>query len=388
MHIERLRLQDYRNLAPQRLEMSPGLQILQGPNGAGKRNLLEAVHLLTGWGPLPGRKTADVLRWSRGAEEETGRSPGERRASRALLSGHFRGETEVHVAAAVGRSSVLWLNESKSSATEVRSSVPSLIFLPEDLALVEGSPAVRRRFLDRLCALLLPLYAQRLHSYRRVLRQRGALLRDRRSPRMTTQLLVDLGSWVWKARERTALQLAGSLEQVGALLPGPLVVEFHRGGGVGMPAPSDDFVQSLKKYADEERFRRSPRTGPQRDDLLLSAGGREASVVFSRGQRRRVAVALMLAAGHTVARHLKRTPLLLLDEVAAELDDEGRRVLAEALKDTGWQVLAATAEMVPPEWRGTVWRLDDGRISRVEGTEQDTRDDGGTLGAGDGGVVL
>lgn len=84
---------------------------------------------------------------------------------------------------------------------------------------------------------------------------------------------------------------------------------------------------------------------------------------MSRGQRRRTAVALMLAAGWAVERKLRRKPLLILDEIAAELDDRGRNILIDALVESSWQVFAATAESSMNGWPGTVWQVRQGNIT-------------------------
>ena len=105
-----------------------------------------------------------------------------------------------------------------------------------------------------------------------------------------------------------------------------------------------------------------PLVGPHRDDLLILRGTREAAGSLSRGQKRRASVALMLAAGQAVEDRLKRKPLLLLDEVASELDEEGRSLVVESLQETGWQTFATAADQVVSAWPGKTWRVDTGEI--------------------------
>lgn len=341
----------FRNLEPRRTEWSLGLNLLIGANGSGKTNILEALHLLGGWGPFQGsRALADLLSWQ--TSERTSR-----------VEGRFGGEETLRVEAQIRSRIVLRLDGRATRASDVRARLPLLAFQPADLALVEGSPSTRRLFLDRLCALLFPLYALRLHEYRRALRQRVCLLRQRRDPSLTTKLLIPLGGWLWSARSSAVELLRLGLDRTGDLLPDALDVTFHRGGSQGVDEPERDLAEGLRFTADRERSAARVFVGPQRDDMALRSRGREASVVFSRGHRRRVAVALMLGAAWAVERRLRRKPVLLLDEVTAELDEEGRDRTFAVLQASSWQVFAATAGGVAYEWPGAVWMIRQGEVT-------------------------
>jgi len=343
---------EFRNLKPQRLEWALGLNLLRGENGAGKTNLLEVLRLLSGWGPFRGRTASEAPRWGG-------------TAGRAALKGGFSGEEDLEIAALVGRRVDLRREGKQVGASTVRSRVPTLSFTPEDLSLVEGAPAMRRRFLDGICALLLPLYAFRLLEYRKALRQRAAALRQKRGMGATARVLAPLASWIWASRAAAVDLVRVGLSEVRELLPEPVEITFSRGGSLGLEDGLEDYWASLSRTADvEERFG-LPVVGPHRDDLVIESEGRAASRFFSRGHRRRVAVALMMAAGWTVERKLRRAPILLLDEVAAELDDAGRSVLVETLDARGWQVFAATAESSFDGWPGAVWGVSAGSVQRI-----------------------
>lgn len=340
----------FRNLQPRRTEWSSGLNLLIGANGSGKTNILEAFHLLGGWGPFQGGRTlSTLLSWSQ--PEGTAR-----------IEGHFSGEEPLSVQALIRSRSSLRLDGKVTKASEIRARLPLLAFQPEDLALVEGSPSRRRAFLDRLCALLFPLYALRLYEYRRALRQRVCLLRQRRDVTLTTKVLAPLGAWIWASRRSAVDLLRLGLEETGDLLPDVLDVEFHRGGSVGLDEPERDFLEAVGRNAPRERALGRVFVGPQRDDLLLRSRGREAALFFSRGHRRRVAVALMLGAAWAVERRLRRKPILLLDEVTAELDERGRDRTFAVLQGSSWQVFAATAGGVAYEWPGSVWVIRQGEV--------------------------
>lgn len=123
-----------------------------------------------------------------------------------------------------------------------------------------------------------------------------------------------------------------------------------------------DYIESLSRNRARETATKAPLTGPHRDDLIIRAEGRAAAEAMSRGFRRRTAIALMLAASDGVRRKLGKDPVLLLDEVTAELDADGRKILFEALLARKTQVFAATAEPFPEDFPGAVYEVRSGRV--------------------------
>jgi DNA replication and repair protein RecF len=344
MHISILGLRNFRNLRDGEYRFSPGLTLITGENGAGKTNLLEILSLLTGWGTFPGRKVGDLPRW--GTSEK------------AFLKARFEGEYFLEVGSEVGRQNLLRCGSRRCTAGDIRSRVSGIFFIPSDMELVEGSSSVRRRFLNRLCALLHPHYATKLYEYKRLHRQKTSLLRQGRSTSGVDRLLAPSGGWLWDLRERALkLFVNRGLSSVGSILPLPVQVTLLRGGGGLHEDPGEDFARSLKSHAREERRRGRVLCGPAGDDLLLEVQGRLASVVLSRGQRRRLALALMIGMGYLLEGSSHRKPLFVMDEVTAELDMPGRALLFETLQTTTWQVLAATAEPFWEDWPGKIRSL-------------------------------
>lgn len=353
MYLSSLELRRFRNLHDGRYAFSPGLTLIRGENGAGKTNLLEALSLLTGWGTFPGRKVGDVPRWNS--------------SEKAFLGARFEEEYFLEVKSEVGRQNLLRCGSRRCTAGDVRSRISALFFLPSDMELVEGSSSVRRRFCNRLCALLHPHYAEKLYEYKRLHRQKTSLLRQGRSTSGVDRLLIPSGAWLWEIREKALkLFVSRGLSSVGSMLSSPVRVTLLRGGGGLHENPREDFAQSLERHAREERRRGRVLLGPSGDDLLLEVGERPASVVLSRGQRRRLALALMLGMGYLVEASCRRKPLFVLDEVTAELDIPGRSLLFEALEAPQWQVLAATAEPFWKDWPGRVRSLREGVLSEEE----------------------
>jgi DNA replication and repair protein RecF len=384
----------FRNLKPRRQQWCSGLNVLLGPNGSGKTNLLESFNVLSGWGvfAVAGNRTSSLVSWGE---------------ARSFLAGRAAGERELEVEAQVGTRMSLRAAKERTTYSELRSLIPSLSFLPRDIDLLDGSPSVRRLFLDKLCALCSPLYARRLAEYKQLVRQRTALLRQNRSKtdvfRATTFPIAQLGGWIRQTRRGAVRLLSKALENenenghgnetesktgnenektspIPSLSPFPfsellpfrveLALELRgtamdnnkAGLGAGLEGAVADMTEALQASAERERHAGTVLVGPHRDDLQFSCLGRAAALALSRGQKRRVVVGLILAAGLLVESRLRLKPILLLDDVAAELDAEGRALMGRALVNTGWQVFATGVEdhfQVPGS---TLWRIREGGI--------------------------
>jgi DNA replication and repair protein RecF len=326
---------NFRNLYGERREWTPGFNLITGPNGAGKTNFLEGLNLISGWGPFDrGVRMSGLVSWS-ADDAERG----------ASLSARIGGEDESEISALLGARFQLRCDGKALGSAGMRRRIPVLSFMPGHMSILKGGAVHRRRLMDIVGAIISPNYAKGLNEYRRVLRHRTALLRARRDPRMTDELLVRLGAWLWSAREEILRMIGREIENFSGLLPSPLDFFFERGGGVGEADPRDDFRRSLRAAAPRERASRTAIVGPQRDDIKFFCGGVEASLFLSRGQSRKAASALVLACALAVERRIGRKPVLIFDEIASELDKSGRDAAIGALLDTGCQVFAATADV-------------------------------------------
>jgi DNA replication and repair protein RecF len=225
--------------------------------------------------------------------------------------------------------------------------------LPRDIDLLDGSPSIRRLFLDKLCALCSPLYARRLAEYKQLVRQRTTLLRQNRVTtevfRATALPLAQLGGWIRETRRGAVRLLSKTLEnedenQIQVEVALELRGTAGENDGGGLEVAVADMAAALRASFERERHAGAVLVGPHRDDLKFSRQGRAAALALSRGQKRRVVVGLILAAGRLVESRLRLKPILLLDDVAAELDAEGRELMGRVLAGTGWQVFATGVE--------------------------------------------
>jgi len=268
---------------------------------------------------------------------------------------------------------------------EILGALRTVLFAPEDLALVKGDPSDRRRFLDELLVARYPRYAGVRADYDRVLKQRNALLKSAfAARRQGGAALRTLDVWDQHLAEAGAALLAGRHDLVDGLRPllDKAYTAVSRGGGpVGVAYKSslpDDVAETadrellaaalaagLAAVRDQELDRGITLVGPHRDDLTLTLGELPAKGYASHGESWSVALALRLAA-YDLLRGDGGEPVLILDDVFAELDDSRRTQLAEVVAPAE-QVLvtAAVAADVPEALAGARFDVEGGRVTRV-----------------------
>ena len=352
MGFSRVRFNNFRNLSTDEIKFSPGLNLITGANGSGKTNLLEGINIISGWGPLErGTRQASLPTWNSGSEE-------------VRLTGQLDTDGEIIQVKFSGRV-VIKIDDKTISATDLRWKIPVLTFLPNDMAILEGSASYRRRLLDMLLALIVPPYAMRLSDYRRGVRQKTAALRKGYDTYLIDKALMPLSVWIWKMREEAVSLLSSCMLNMGSLLPESLKICLKRGGSGNFVDFEEDYIRSLSALAERERAVKCPLVGPHRDDLIITCKNRLAQDALSRGYRRRAAVSLMLAASDGVKRKLGKEPVLLLDEVTAELDSDGKKFLFDTLIERKTQVFAATAEPFSDVFPCSVYRVSNGGVTKI-----------------------
>jgi DNA replication and repair protein RecF len=376
VHLRRLAVADFRSWERAELDLEPGVTVLVGPNGVGKTNLVEAVGYLATLGSHRVAGDAPLVR--HGAD---------RAVVRATVVHHGR-ELVVEVEIAPGRANRARVNRAPvARPRDVLGILRTVLFAPEDLALVRGDPAERRRFLDDLLVTRFPRYAAVRTDYDRVLRQRSALLKTARNGRSGNGAQSDLSTLdVWDghlARHGAAL-LAGRLDLVAALA-GPAVEAFaeiaptsdaialvYRSSLGEDPLPSSPeeleplLLEALARVRRQEIERGVCLVGPHRDDLDLRLGDGPAKGYASHGESWALSLALRLASYRLLCAD-DVEPVLILDDVFAELDDRRRRALAGvAARAEQVLVTAAVADDVPAGLVGVRYAVSGDRIDRVE----------------------
>lgn len=357
-----LTLAGFRSYPQLRWTPSPGINLLVGPNGVGKTNLLEAVGIVF---------TAVSFR---GVPDRVLVSSGQPSAA-------VRGETDSaapHIVELLlhrkGRRRLLLNGSRLSRVSELGRVGRVLVFIPEHLDLVKGGPALRRDWLDETAALLWPLARADQSDYQKALRQRNAFLKagppeDRITLEVWDQRLAAAGARVMAARARAFREVAEPLGGAVAAIAGlqELIAVDYRSGWGGALDPTvevDSWEERLKEALEGVRRRDflvgATTTGPHRDEPILTLNNEDARLFASQGEQRTLALALRLGAFEAVERAAGSPPILVLDDVFSELDDDRARALVDWLPDTQTFISAVDERRAPIG--GRVWGVSPGVV--------------------------
>jgi DNA replication and repair protein RecF len=374
LYVAHLSLHDFRSYPDVEVEIGPGVTSFIGRNGQGKTNLVEAIDYLARL--TSHRVSGDAPLVRQGADQAVVRAAVVRDERRAVL------EIEINP----GRSNRARVNRSAlPKARELLGLVRAVVFSPEDLALVKGDPAERRRFADDLLVQLSPRYAGTRVDYERVLKQRNSLLRSasaaRRGGASAESALSTLAVWDTRLAELGAEMIRRRIQLVEDLTP--LLGKAYE--AVARGATRDDATITYRSSFDidgedleagllaaiearrrDELDRGLSLVGPHRDELLLTLGDLPAKGYASHGECWSFALALRLAS-YDLLRAGGDDPILILDDVFAELDSGRRAQLADLVADAE-QVLitAAVPDDVPTQLRGRRFTVADGEV-RADG---------------------
>ncbi|KAA6220781.1 DNA replication/repair protein RecF [Streptomyces albofaciens JCM 4342] len=376
MHVSHLSLADFRSYARVEVPLDPGVTAFVGPNGQGKTNLVEAVGYLATLGSHRVSSDAPLVRM--GAERAIVRA--------AVVQGERQQLVELELNP--GKANRARINRSSQvKPRDVLGIVRTVLFAPEDLALVKGDPGERRRFLDELITARSPRMAGVRSDYDRVLKQRNTLLKSAALARRHGGRQMDLSTldvWDQHLARVGAELLAQRLDLITALQPladkayeqlapggGPLAMEYRGSAGEGLAGAStrEDLYGLLTEALGAARKNEIERgvtlVGPHRDDLLLKLGRLPAKGYASHGESWSYALALRLAS-YDLLRGEGNEPVLVLDDVFAELDTRRRERLAE-LVAPGEQVLvtAAVDDDVPGVLTGARFAVSEGVAEKV-----------------------
>lgn len=334
MILKELTLRDWRNYDCTTITLHPTLNVFLGPNGQGKTNLLESIFYLCYGKNFRGNKDRELVHWNRQffrlealfALDETSRTH------------HLEIYYDAVRRKAVKLNGVRY---GRLRALPVR--LAAVLFTPDDLGIIKGGPAERRRFIDRELEALFADYEQTRHSYERVLSQRGELLRDIRRRRAEREQLVpwnlqlvELGVRMIRRRLDLLAFLVPQARRVHAFLTGEkgsFNVTYQ--SSLGQVLHENDavmkthFLERLAEVEAEEIARGQSLLGPHRDDLIFYENGIDLRTYGSQGQQRTAILSMKMAAIDAYEQHLGTKPLLLLDDVMSELDFDRQRAVME-----------------------------------------------------------
>lgn len=372
MKISNLRLTNFRNFAEQRLEIPPEGVAIVGDNGQGKTNLLEAIYYLEIFRSFRGAPDEQLVRFGEEVFRVEGRV--------------VREEDQITVAAAYDR------RQKKKKVTLDGGEPPRLgdalgelgvvIFSPSDVSIISGSPSGRRRFLDILLSLTEPRYLETLQQYRQILLQRNATLRAGARPELVSAWndgLIRTGSrivearagWISRHKEGFASYVRTIAGGGDASLEYDPSLPLDEDAEVTADRVAEIFADELDRVREREERRGTTVAGPHRDDVRMRAAAEadrwvDLRTYGSGGQQRTAAVALRMIEADSLRERLRSPPVVLLDDVFAELDvGRSRRILEWVEKEREAQVILTAPKPTDIELRGgslPVWSIASGAV--------------------------
>lgn len=410
MRLLHLSLTNFRNYARLELDFPPGIVLLRGDNAQGKTNLLEAIYYLSRMHSPRTSVDRELVNWLAWKED----LPFARLVAQ-IEAGEQRDQIELSLVQnsisstegnAIGVRKHVRVNGAQKRASDVIGLLNAVLFLPQDINLVDGPPQLRRQYLDDIISQTDPQYYRELQLYSRVLTQRNYLLKslknreyDEAQLQFWDQRLVQHGTYLIVRRQQVIQQLDEFVQCVHARLTGEserlrleydasVRLEPHSGAAYQMALPTEPgdltigvskglassllqdvaalFADQLRRMRGKEQEQGVSLLGPHRDNFRFLVNGVDMNIYGSRGQQRTVALSLKLAEVEWITQERKDKPVLLLDDVLSELDTAHRCYLLDAI-DQAQQVIITTTDFTPfsEEFlsHATLWRVCAGRIT-------------------------
>ena len=342
MIIQRLELVDFRNYSAATFELTPGTTVVVGDNGQGKTNLTEAIAYLATLGSFRGVGADALVRFGAAVSivrAEIRDDDGRQSLIEAEITPSGRGRVQIN-------------RQRLARTRDLLGIVRVTVFSPDDLALVKGGPADRRRFMDDALVALATKHDEMRLELDRILRQRNNLLRQvggrldadaARTLDVWDDKLAATGEQFGRARaaliERATPHITAAYARLAGQTASVVVTYAPHWRGVG------GLAAALAKARTDDLRRGVSTVGPHRDELDLQLGAMPARTHASQGEQRTLALALRLGVHHLVTEHTGSTPVLVLDDVLSELDARRAAALLEMLP--AGQVVITTAGAIP-----------------------------------------
>jgi DNA replication and repair protein RecF len=360
MQVITLSLVNFRSFDQLRMDFADGLNIITGPNAAGKTNLIEAIYYLSLARSFKKANDKDLIKI--GADE-----------AQILIDykSDIDGKHTLEATILDQNKTIILDNEKIPSVTKIVGKLLSLVYSPLSVGLLRGEPAERRRYLDTILSSVSEQYLYALIRQKRLLKERNTALYQNYDEDVIAVLTNEISNVSYRLfLERKAfIMKADSL--IGKIYDSLFDVndEVHLRYQTNVPDTDgqEQFVQEMnKKFAavkSEERIRKTTLIGIQKDDMVATLNGKNIYAYASQGQNRLAALALTLATREIIADHYKEQPILLLDDVMSDLDEKRKQNLVNYLKKGG-QIFLTTAEDMKPQEGIAVYSINNGKVER------------------------
>ncbi len=339
MHVSELSLKNFRNYTEQTIKLSPGTNLIFGQNAQGKTNILEAVYMFSQGKSHRAKSDREMIRFGNEFARAAIEFETAEREYRSVMTFAKNGKKTIKIN-----------NVPIKKLSMLMNYLNTVMFSPEDLSLVKGSPSVRRRFMDLAVSQLSPKYLISLIDYGKALNQKNSLLKELRRSGKTKDVMLSVwneqlsteGAKIMKYR-LDFLELLGKFaSQIQKEISGESL-EIEYAPGIKLKEISaEEYYETLEKSQRREIELQTAIHGIQRDDINLRINGSDSKLYASQGQQRTAALTLKIALSDYIHSIKDEYPVLLLDDIMSELDKSRRLYLAEKIKDK--QVLITSTD--------------------------------------------
>jgi len=366
MYIKSLVVENFRNYKKQELKLSPGTNVFFGNNAQGKTNILEACYLFSHGRSHRAKSDTELIKF------------GEKLFTlNAVFTDSVREHNAVIRINAEGKKMIKVNNVPVTKLSQLMSYLNVVMFAPDDLELIKGSPSVRRRFIDEAISQLYPNYLVNLINYNKTLMQKNALLKNLRlsgvrndaTLSVWNEQLAGYGAVIQKYRSEFIEKMAEISEKIHCQITKEIFKLYYTPNincGI-IDNIKEEFLKKLESVQEREIDMGSAQYGIQRDDFKITVNDRDVKVYGSQGQQRTCVLTLKLAETEYIESIKGEFPVLLLDDIMSELDINRRLYLAE--KITGKQVLITCTDVdtLKSGSDTKIFNIKNGSVKEMEG---------------------
>lgn len=330
MYLEELTTIDFRNLQNQTLKFTNSVTVFYGDNAQGKTNLLEAIYLLSTGKSFRTRSDHELISWNKDSARVVGKI------------GNLESEVTIHQ-----DTKEFTINKQQKRITDIIGSFIALVFTPNDIEIIAGSPDKRRRFLDQLGSTLDKKYLFQIISFNKIIRNRNQLLFQIKQGKkidlsVWDEQLAKAASFIWLGRQELIEKINTTLKLLGKkITKTALVLKYPNSFIKETRAKTEEHYLAKLKLTQNDDIRKTiTQVGPHRDDFTIISDqekgdkvvSKDLGIYGSRGEQRAAALALKLCEVNLIENEINIKPTLLLDEVLGELDTEHRLLLLNQVR--------------------------------------------------------
>lgn len=348
MKVRQVEARDFRNLARLDYQPGPGLNILLGDNAQGKTNILESIYVLSTGSSFRTGQDKNMVAYDKDAFILRGRYNYNDRDIESVLSYSLK----------AGKNFTL---NSKKTSFNHSDRLRVVLFTPDDLYLIKGSPGKRRQFLDFILGQIRSEYEYNLSNYVKVLKKRNLLLKreqsNTRSFKIIEDIFIENAARVILARinlisilDESSSSIYKEISREGQLKTRYAITFPIDSGKINLDILKAGLKKQIQEKAEAEVRRKSSLVGPHLDDIHIYQDGKMARYFASQGQQRNIAVALKLAELYTFRKISGFYPIFLLDEVLSELDAQKRQLLLDHLQEAEFQSFLTSVNLSDIEY--------------------------------------